>query len=231
MIFTAVIMAAGKGTRMGELTKRTPKHLLPVLGRPFLEHTFDRLRAAGFRRIVVCVQYLAEAFDHYASDDIVIVRQPDNGKYGTAAVIEAVRSTVGEQPFACIAGDNLYSTVDLKKASVDSSSTWIGGFRTAAWRGMGILKQTDEGYLDQIIEKPTTFVGDLVNASLYRFGPAIYQAVESITPSIRGEYEITDAINLIAKQELVNVFELEERWFDLTVPDDIQKIERALQPA
>lgn len=229
MISTAVVMAAGKGTRMGELTRTTPKHLLPILGRPFLEYTFERLRAAGFVRIIVCVQYLAEAFDRYADDGIIIVRQPDNGKYGTAAVIEAVRSSVGDQPFACIAGDNLYSAADLKKASANTSATWVGGFRTAAWRGMGILKQNAEGYLESIIEKPATFVGDMVNASLYQFTPSIYAAVDGLMPSVRGEYEITDAINTLAGQELVNVFELEERWYDLTTPEDIGKIERALQ--
>jgi dTDP-glucose pyrophosphorylase len=94
---------------------------------------------------------------------------------------------------------------------------------------MGILKQKDDGSLDRIIEKPVTFVGDLINASLYLFTPKIFDAIAEITPSPRGEYELTDAINLIASREPVNVFELEDRWLDLTAPTDIGKIEKALQ--
>jgi dTDP-glucose pyrophosphorylase len=93
---------------------------------------------------------------------------------------------------------------------------------------MGVLMLNPDGYLDRIVEKPDTFVGDLANASIYLFTPKIFQAIESIGPSPRGEYELTDAINEVAKHEPVNVFELEERWLDLTAPSDIPKIEKAL---
>lgn len=231
MTSTVVIMAAGRGTRMKDLAADKPKHLLPVLGRPFLEHMLDRLRQAGFKEIIVITGHQNHAFEKYrAVPDIRLVEQHMfRERYGTAAAIEAVKDIVGGRPFAAIAGDNLYSVSDLKKVTIDSNSVWLGGFKTAAWQGFGILKTNDDGVLEKIIEKPTTYVGDMVNASLYLFTSKIFSAIERLTPSPRGEYEITDAINSIARQEPVSVFELEERWLDLTSPDDIGKIEKALQ--
>jgi len=230
MTKTIAIMAAGRGTRMKHLTAGGPKHLLPILGRPFLEYTLDRVREAGFEDIVIIVGHQPGAFEQYRGQPGIRIIEQDleRGHYGTAAVIERLRDEVPET-FACIAGDNLYGVEDLRKATIDASACWVGGFRTASWRGMGILKLDAEGYLETIVEKPATFVGDLINASLYLFTSKIFEAVANVQPSPRGEYEITDAINAIAQHERVNVFELEKRWLDLTAPEDIQKIEKALR--
>ncbi|MBI4426828.1 MAG: NTP transferase domain-containing protein [Candidatus Kerfeldbacteria bacterium] len=231
MTETVVIMAAGRGTRMGELTADRPKHLLPVLGRPFLDHTLDRLRTAGFRETIIVTGHKNHAFAPYEQmPGIRLVEQQQlHHRYGTAAAVETVKSLVGDRVFAVIAGDNLYGANDLRKMTIDSDSIWVGGYKTAAWQGFGILKLTEDGLLDRIVEKPTTFVGDLVNASIYLFTPKIFEAIESIGLSPRGEYELTDAVNVVAGSEPVNVFELEDRWLDLTKPEDIAKIERALQ--
>lgn len=230
MTSTVVIMAAGRGTRMEELTNDLPKHLLPILGRPFLEYTLDHLRAAGFTEIIIVTGFQSEAFKPYLEySDIRLVEQARyKERYGTAAAIENVKDAVGNRTFAAIAGDDLYSVDDLRKMTIDSESTWVGGYRTAAWQGMGVLKVKPDDSLEQIIEKPTTFVGDLINASLYFFTPTIFSYIERLEPSPRGEYEITDAINMLARHEAVNVFELDDRWLDLTAPSDITKIERAI---
>lgn len=230
MISTVVVMAAGRGSRMKELTQDKPKHLLPVLGRPFLDYTLDRLRQAGFTDIVILIGHQGQAFSIYQNiPDIRLVEQQRfHERYGTAAAIENVKIAVGDKPFAVIAGDNLYSANDLAKLRAESNRMLIGGFKTEQWQGMGILKQQPDGTLDQIIEKPKEFVGDLINASLYRFTPDIFAVIERLLPSPRGEFEITDAINIVAKNEPVDVVVLEDRWLDLTAPTDIPKIEEAL---
>lgn len=231
MTLTVVIMAAGRGSRMKELTTDRPKHLLPVLSRPFLDHLLERVRQAGFRDIVIVTGHHNHAFESYQGiADVRLVEQKlFHERYGTAAAVESARAAVGKESFAVIAGDNLYSVNDLRKVSIASDSAWIGGYRTAAWQGMGILKLKDDGSLDRIIEKPTTFVGDLINASLYLFTPKIFAIIERLEPSPRGEYEITDAINATAAREPVKVFEMEDRWLDLTAPSDIPKIEKELR--
>ncbi|MEK7637192.1 MAG: sugar phosphate nucleotidyltransferase [Patescibacteria group bacterium] len=231
MVSTVVIMAAGRGTRMKDLASDKPKHLLPVLGRPFLDYTLDRLRQAGFTDLVILIGHNGHTFSMYKNvPDIRLAEQHRfHERYGTAAAVENVKSAVGGKPFAVIAGDNLYSVNDLRKMTRYDGQMIIGGYRTPQWQGMGILKQKPDGTLDKIIEKPTEFVGDLINASLYLFTPAIFPIIEQLQPSPRGEYEITDAINVIAGREAVEVVALEDRWLDLTAPTDIPKIEAALQ--
>ncbi len=230
MVSTVVIMAAGRGTRMKELCQDKPKHLLPVLGRPFLDYTLDRLRQAGFTDLVILVGHQSQAFNVYQNtpDVRLVTQQRFHERYGTAAAVENFKIAVGDQPFAVIAGDNLYSANDLKQMTLDNGQMKIGGYRTLEWQGMGILKQKSDGTLERIIEKPTAFVGDYINASLYQFTPAIFPIIESLPPSPRGEYEITDAINIIAAREPFEVVELHDRWLDLTAPADIPKIEQAL---
>lgn len=230
MISTVVIMAAGRGTRMKELAHNIPKHLLPVLGRPFLDYTLDRLREAGFTKLVILIGHEKQAFTMYDDDeDIVLLEQHRyRERYGTAAAVESMKSAVGDEPFAVVAGDNLYSANDLKKLREFSGQVKIGGYQTRQWQGMGILKQKPDGTLERIIEKPQEFVGDIINASMYVFTPAIFPIIEQLELSPRGEYEITDAINQVAATEPVEVMTLEDRWLDLTAPTDIPKIEQAL---
>jgi len=231
MVSTVVIMAAGRGTRMKELTHDKPKHLLPVLGRPFLDYTLDRLRQAGFTKIIILIGHQSQAFSIYHDvPDITLLEQHRfHEKYGTAAAVENMKAVVGDEPFAVIAGDNLYSANDLQQLREFSGRMMIGGYKTEQWQGMGILKQKPDGTLDQIIEKPAEFVGDIINASLYLFTPAIFPIIEQLQPSSRGEYEITDAINQMAEREAVDVLTLQDRWLDLTAPSDIPKIEAALR--
>lgn len=231
MITTVVIMAAGRGSRMKELTQDKPKHLLPVLGRPFLDYTIDRLRTAGFTDIIILIGHHSEAFDIYNTvpDIRLVIQQRFHERYGTAAAIENVKIAVGDKPFVVIAGDNLYSANDLQNMAQDTGHMRIGGYRTPQWQGMGILKQQTDGTLEKIIEKPAEFVGDHINASLYQFTPEIFPIIEALPPSPRGEYEITDAINIVAAREPMDVVELKDRWLDLTAPTDIPKIEAALQ--
>lgn len=230
MTDTVLIMAAGRGTRMKNLAKDIPKPLLPVLGRPFLDYTIDRLHEAGFKNLIILIGHNGHAFSSYEHvSGIKLVEQHRfHERYGTAAAVENIKDLVGHQSFAVVAGDNLYSINDLQKVTIDSDRIRVGGYRTPAWQGLGILQQNDDGSLRQIIEKPSEFVGDLINASMYHFTPAIFTAIEKLQPSPRGEYEITDAINMIAAKELVEVVELEDRWLDLTSPADIGKIEQAL---
>lgn len=233
MVSTVVIMAAGRGTRMKELTQDKPKHLLPVLDRPFLDYTLDRLRQAGFTKIIILIGHQSQAFSIYHDvPDIQLLEQHRfHERYGTAAAVENMKAVVGNEPFAVIAGDNLYSVNDLQRLRNFSGRMIIGGYKTEQWQGMGILQQRADHSLEQIIEKPSEFVGDIINASLYVFTPAIFPVIEQLQPSPRGEYEITDAINQVAEQEIVDVLALQDRWLDLTAPSDIPKIEAALQSA
>ncbi len=109
---TAMVMAAGLGKRMRPLTATRPKPLVPVAGKTLLDHTFDRLRAAGIRRAVVNVHYLADALEAHLKNhvkDIEIAVSDERGQLmETGGGIVQARDLIGDQPFLVVNSDNFW---------------------------------------------------------------------------------------------------------------------------
>ena len=110
---TAMVMAAGLGTRMRPLTALRPKPLIEVAGKPLIDHVFDRLRAAGVKRAVVNVHYLADALEAHlrsaATHGLELVISDERGRLmETGGGLVQARTLLGEGPFFCINSDNLW---------------------------------------------------------------------------------------------------------------------------
>lgn len=235
MITTAVILAGGRGTRMQTLSQDQPKHLILVHERPFLAYLIDRIVQAGFTRVVIVVGYKAEQFavlKNEFSIPLTIVNQIDvmgATSYGTAIPVKAVENIVPE-PFCVISGDNLYSIRDLESIRDDQGLNWVAGFRHAEPQNFGVLHQDEQGFLKQIIEKPKEFVGDIINVGLYAFQTEVFKALDRIDLSPRGEYELTDAVNMLARDHHVRVRAIQDGWFDFTSPADVERLTKVLPP-
>jgi len=91
------------------------------------------------------------------------------------------------------------------------------------------LIEDGEDFLDRIIEKPKEFVGDLINTSLYKFTPEIFEKVYQIEKSSRGEYEITDAVSLLARERKVKIKKIKDFWMDFGKPEDVEKFNNFLK--
>ena len=109
---TAMVMAAGLGKRMRPLTATRPKPLIQVAGQPLLDHVFDRLRAAGIKRAVVNVHYLADALEahlrnHVRGIDIVVSDERDQLMETGGGIVRA-RDLLGDKPFVVANADNLW---------------------------------------------------------------------------------------------------------------------------
>ncbi|MCX6719623.1 MAG: sugar phosphate nucleotidyltransferase, partial [Candidatus Staskawiczbacteria bacterium] len=86
-----------------------------------------------------------------------------------------------------------------------------------------------DDFLEKIIEKPKEFVGDLINAGLYKFTPEVFGKISEIKKSPRGEYEITDVITLLAEAKRVKIKKIKDYWHDFGNPDDVQKLTKFLE--
>ena len=128
-----------------------------------------------------------------------------------------------------MAGDNFYQTKDVKNCLLEDDLNYVGCVESEHPETQGVLVTDDNDYLKRIVEKPKEFVGNLVNASLYKFTPDIFDAVEKIKISPRGEFEITDAITLLAKEHKVKILRLREYWIDFGKPSDIPKLSRFIK--
>ena len=236
MLSKVVVSAAGRGTRMLHLGKQKPKHLIEVNGRPFLYYLLNNLKQAGFSEIIMVIGYKKEIMKNFLKKfngtfNITIVNQFDRlgNRYGTACPIECIKDIIKrDESFVSVCGDNLYSVNDLKKMFIDDEFTYIAGLKHPDSNKYGVLIRNGEDYLEKIIEKPTTYVGDLINTGLYKFTPSVFKRLPRISKSIRGEFEITDVINLLAKEKRVKIREIEDYWLDFGRPEDVQTISEFL---
>ena len=109
---TAMVMAAGLGKRMRPLTATRPKPLVEVAGKPLIDHVFDRLQAAGVRRAVVNVHYLADAIEAHlrslAADMEIVVSDERGLLMETGGGLVQARDLLGDAPFLVVNSDNLW---------------------------------------------------------------------------------------------------------------------------
>lgn len=233
-ISTIVIAAAGRGTRMRELAADKPKHLVEVAARPFLWYSLEAARQAGFEQLIVVMGHHADVMRTFLASlpfPVIAVEQTEQvgDKYGTAAVVEAVAIAVGNQPFVFQNGDSLYTPKTLQTIRAQDGFHHLFGMQHADPRSFGVLDVDAEGFLQQVIEKPEVPPSNLINAGLYQFQPEIFEQVRNVQPSVRNEYELTDAINALAAHRRVKVDVLTDEWAHLTTPEDIPSVEAFIQ--
>jgi len=236
MIKKVVVAAAGKGTRMLHLTKNKSKHLIKVQKKPFLSYLLDNLLKAGYKEIILIIGYKGEKFKeflkeyNYNGHKIKIINQFDilgKGEYGTLCPLKCVKDIIREN-FLMVYGDNLYSIKDLKSFNIDDKYNYVAGFIHQRPEKYGVFV-SDNGFLKEIIEKPKKYVGNLINTGLYKFTPEIFDKISKVDLSPRGEYELTDAITLLAKEKKVKIKKIQDYWFDLGNPSDIIKVSKFLK--
>lgn len=239
-----VVAAAGQGTRMLHLSNNKPKHLINVRERPFLAYVLDNLLEAGYKEIILVVGYKEDLMKEFLNDymyclkdkkcKISLVSQyeilgPKEKEYGTACPIKCIKDSVGKSNFLYLYGDNLYSVRDLKKMNIDDNYNYAAGLLHDHPEKYGVLIEDGDDFLEEIIEKPKEYVGNLINAGLYKFTLDIFKKISQIKKSPRGEYEITDAISLLAKDEKVKVKKIKDCWIDFGNPGDVLKFSNFLK--
>lgn len=216
-----VILAAGKGTRLYPVTHSIPKPLLPLANRPTIYYAFDRLKEMGVTDICVVVGEMERQMRDFLGDgsnegvSLSFVRQTE--PKGLAHAVGFAEEFVGQDAFVLYLGDAIYGSgfksyadrflssgcanLNLVKAVEDPSR-----FGVANVEGERIVK---------LVEKPKNPESNLAMAGMYFFGPQIWSVLPGLQPSARGEYEITDAIQmLIDRGETVLAGVYDGVWFD-----------------
>lgn len=214
MIQQAVILAAGRGTRLGELTRDRPKSMLPILGRPIMVRVMDRLREAGIRRFVVVIgehegaiaPYLVHSWYPDTEVKFAIQIVPT----GTVDALTLAQPAI-EGPFVLSSVDNLTSAGHVNTLIHTFNST-PGCIATLSLlpaapeqirASSGVVIDGDR--IAAIEEKPAEPQGAHAAIMLYAFDRAILNYLERVPVSARGEREIASAIQLaIADGQLVN---------------------------
>lgn len=201
-----IVPAAGEGTRLRPLTADQPKALVEVAGRPLLSHCFDTLRSTGVTEFVVVVGYEGQQIvDHYGDaydgTPITYVRQGEQLGLGHA-VLQARPHIDG--PFVILNGDNVFTdnveTVvsRLEDPDIDAAILVERVSREAA-QTTGVVETDGDESVTSLVEKPENPPSTLVSAGCWALPPETFHALELIRPSDRGEYELTDAVDLLVE--------------------------------
>ena len=198
----AVVLAAGRGVRLGDLTRTTPKVLVEVNGRPLLDYHLDALRAVGVRRVVLVVHHFAEQIRGHVDDGrpfglrVESVLQPE--PLGTGDAIRVAGPRVETDPFlVCYADVFLPNEPAVLRAMLDDDVPKIAAAHVPDGGSYGrLLTREDRGErsLVGLEEKDGRRTPALVNAGIYLLPRSILARVATISRSARGEYEFTDAI-------------------------------------
>ncbi len=234
----AIIMAAGKGTRMLPLTENIPKVLLEINGKPFIYYVLENLIKAGFTEFGIVAGYMKEKIAEFIKEfgyNATIIEQKE--QLGTGHAVMQAKDFVGEDNFIVLGGDNIFSVEDLKAVNNDDDFCYVVGKKDQHPEKYGVLVLNDNDDNDnndnnnikkliKIVEKTTKFVNDLINIGLYKFTPEIWPALDEISLSERNEYELTDAVNILAADDKVRVFQLKDYWIDLGCKEDLVKVEK-----
>lgn len=229
-ITTMVIAAAGRGTRMRELAEKQPKHLTMVYGKPFLHYVLRLARTAGFLRIIVVIGYRADQmrqFLHAEDPSITICVQPDivGDKLGTAAVLEAATPLLSNESFLFYYGDMLVEASLLEQLATQINTTCMAVQKHQDPRAFGLVTKNAQHHLQRIVEKSSSKSPGLINMGAYAFHSTVFPILAALPQSPRSEYEITDALMMLARTEPVVVTPYSGEWCTLGKPEDIPDVE------
>lgn len=234
LITKCVVLAAGKGTRMGALTEDLPKPMLALRGKPMLEHILDRLREAGFTEALLVTGFRAELIErHFAGYPMRLVFRRQEKLDGTGSAARLAQEFCGAEPFLLTFGDILTETADYRamarmlecdgEAQAVLAAKWVDD----PWQGAAIYET--HRAVERIIEKPPqgSSTTHWNSAGAYVFRAGIFELLERLPLSPRGEYELTTAIEmLLAAGRRVLLHGLEGGWRDVGRPEDLGAAER-----
>lgn len=212
-----IVLAAGRGTRMGPLTDGVPKPMLPVADRPLVAHTMSAAVRAGASHLVLVVGYESQRVrDHFGSEfeGVPVTYAEQSSPEGTADAVATAVEYLADEPFAVLNGDDLYDEESL--AELFDSTVGVGGYRVSNPEEYGVLQLDEDGFVETVREKPSDPPTDLINAGAYVF-PAETRDHLDVTASPRGEREITDVLQQVCDDHQVPVVEL-DRWMDVGRP-------------
>ena len=234
-ISRAVVLAAGRGTRMRDLTNELPKPMIAVRGKPILQHIVEGLRGAGVTRILIIVGYRADVVRQALGDgsalEVEIEYVVQEMQDGTGKVVELARDFVGGDPFVLAYGDIIadpsnYQRLVRLEPDVEAIVS-VKQNEDVSKGGAVFLNQQFE--LIDLREKPQPGepTSPWYNAGLYAFRPSIFDFTARLERSPRGEFELTDAIRALAHSgKKVRALELSGDWFDVRDPEVLAQLNR-----
>ena len=207
-----VVLAGGLATRLKPLSEVVNKHLFPVFDLPMIYYPIKTLVGGGIKDILVVVgeKSVGDIIDLLQDGSTlganIYYRYQSGGSMGIAHALGLARDFVDDD-FALILGDNIFfDRFDL--SSMQTPHLFITKSSTPEKFGVAVLENDK---IIKIVEKPKEFVSDLIVTGLYLYPKRVFNLIDKLEPSSRGELEITDLNNMLGECTYTVI----DRWFDV----------------
>ncbi len=224
----AVILAAGKGTRMKSSTHKT---LIKINGKSILSHNMDSILHLVDEFVFIIGNKgneIKEKFgDNYKGKKITYVIQEQ--QLGTGHALYQAKDLINDR-FINFNGDDIYSLNDIK-GCLNCGLTVLAATVNDP-ENFGVILER-QGYLKDIIEKPKKYISNLISTGLFVFTPRIFDELEDIIKndkkSSRGEFELVDAVKQLALKYKIKVVEAKDYWLPHNRLEDVKRSEELLK--
>ena len=218
-----IILAAGKGTRMRELTANTPKPLLPIQGKPILEWSLLTLRPA-VDHVLIVVNYLQEQIADYMQQQTIfehyhLVEQSE--PLGTGHALQCCQSALHSDEFIVMNGDDLFHAGAI--ARLAQTPLGILAVDRDDGSSFGVIVPDERGHVLRLHEKPPAGLYPppvKINIGTYKLNRSVFD-IPLTKHETRGEYEITQYVTEMAQRQPVSIVE-SPFWFPMGTPEQLE---------
>lgn len=213
-----IILAGGKGTRLGNLTRAVNKHLLPIYDRPMIYFPISLLVSNGIKNIMVVTDKsragdflnllgtggrFGAKFTYGLQDDAL----------GIADALSKAEDFAAGDDITVILGDNIFlGSVPLRNLEDDKARMFLAKVRDISRFGVPVMDR--RGRITELIEKPDTKKPGYALTGLYQYPGRVFGLIEILDPSKRGELEITDLNRIYLKQNKLSYEKVRTKWID-----------------
>ncbi|PWM23838.1 MAG: glucose-1-phosphate thymidylyltransferase [Oscillospiraceae bacterium] len=235
-----IILAAGKGTRLYPITRPICKPLLPLYDKPLLYYPLSVLMQAGIREILIIVPPDDQApFEKLLGDGsalgLSLQYREQKVQRGIADAFLVGEDFVAGQPVCLVLGDNVFHgpslPAQLARARANTVGATVFGLPVEDPRPFGVVEFDQNGRAVSIEEKPQHPKSNFIVPGLYFYDGQAVELARRLTPSARGELEITALNNLYLEQGQLSVVPLDQQvvWFDAGNADSLLDSARAIR--
>lgn len=233
----SLILAGGKGNRLKPITLSRSKQVVPIANKPTVCYPIDSALSCGIKDIYVILspetgkEVRSTIEDYYSNINVKFTFIMQDQPLGLAHAVLVAESYIGNSPFLMILGDNIidYDFSKLRKdflINSPSASLLVKGVKDP--KSFGVV-DIDGDKIIGLEEKPQDPKTNLALCGVYAFSPDIFEACRAITPSARGELEITHALEwLLHNGKDVAFDKVESYWLDSGKKDDLLAANRVI---
>ncbi|MFZ4648496.1 MAG: sugar nucleotidyltransferase [Patescibacteria group bacterium] len=221
-----IILSGGSGTRLRPLTKITSKQLLPIYHRPMIYYPLNTLVKAGIKEILIIIspERAGDYLNLLGSGKqfgVKFTYEIQDKPEGLAQAFIIGSNFIDNEDVAMILGDNIFEDDFSEEIKNFKSGAKIFAKKVSDPERFGVVKFNEQNRAEKIVEKPVDFLSSYAVTGMYIYDKRVVEAAKSLSPSSRGELEITDLNNWYLEKGELEVAMVEGEWLDAGTFDSL----------